>query len=92
MSGMFWGCNSLKTINLSNFNTQSVKNMSWLFCECNSLIAVDLSKFRTQNVTNISGMFSSLFFEEKYTGFYESSVRKRKILLKNRKTCKNDCK
>ena len=37
MNGMFWTCNSLTNINLLNFNTQNVKNMSWMFGGCNSL-------------------------------------------------------
>ena len=37
MSGMFRGCNSLIAIDLSNFNTQNVTNMSYMFSDCNSL-------------------------------------------------------
>ena len=34
---MFYGCNSLTNLNLSNFNTQNVTNMSFMFVGCNSL-------------------------------------------------------
>ena len=34
---IFYGCNSLKKIDLSNFNTQNVRNMSYMFYGCNSL-------------------------------------------------------
>ena len=34
---MFYGCNSLTNINLSNFNTQNVTNMRCMFSECKSL-------------------------------------------------------
>ena len=34
---MFCECNSLTNINLSNFNTQNVTNMSFMFYGCNSL-------------------------------------------------------
>ena len=37
MSGMFCDCKSLTTLNLSNFNTQNVTNMSDMFGGCNSL-------------------------------------------------------
>ena len=37
MNGMFWNCNSLSNLNLSNFNTQNVKNMSYMFGGCNSI-------------------------------------------------------
>ena len=38
MYGMFFGCKSLTNIDLSNFNTQNVTDMSYMFDECNSLI------------------------------------------------------
>ena len=57
MSDMFWGCSSLTNINLSNFNTQNVKNMSSMFSRCNSLTNINLSNFNIQNVTDMSYMF-----------------------------------
>ena len=47
---MFADCNSLISINLSNFNTQNVTNMSNMFYKCKSLTSLDLSNFNTQNV------------------------------------------
>ena len=49
---MFSACKSLTSINLSNFNTQNVTNMSYMFSECKSLTSINLSNFNTQNVTN----------------------------------------
>ena len=34
---MFYECNSLTNLNLSNFNTQNVTDMSWMFRDCKSL-------------------------------------------------------
>ena len=34
MSGMFAGCILLKNVNLSDFNTRKVKDMSFMFEEC----------------------------------------------------------
>ena len=34
---MFEGCSSLKSINLSNFNTKNVTNMSSMFTDCKNL-------------------------------------------------------
>ena len=42
---MFYECNSLTNIDLSNFNTQNVTNMSYMFYECSSLTNIDLSNF-----------------------------------------------
>ena len=55
---MFCGCHSLTSLNLSNFNTQNVINMSKMFYGCNSLNSLNLSNFNTQNVTDMSWMFS----------------------------------
>ena len=34
MNGMFYGCSSLKELNLNNFNTNNVTNMSGMFSGC----------------------------------------------------------
>ena len=49
---MFNGCASLTNINLSNFNTQKLNDMSLIFYGCKSLINVSLSDFNNQNVIN----------------------------------------
>ena len=50
---MFWGCNSLISLNISNFNTQKAVNMSCMFYGCKSLRFIYLSSFNTQNETNM---------------------------------------
>ena len=37
MEDMFWGCSSLTNINLSNFNTSNVTNISHMFSGCSNL-------------------------------------------------------
>ena len=37
MASMFSGCKSLTNIDLSNFNTQNVTDMSFMFSGCDSL-------------------------------------------------------
>ena len=54
---MFYGCNSLINLNLSNFNTQNVTNMECMFDGCESLSSLNLSNFNTQKVTDMEGMF-----------------------------------
>ena len=54
---MFYECEYLTNIDLSNFNTQNVTDMSYMFFGCHSLTNIDLSNFNTQNVTNMSCMF-----------------------------------
>ena len=58
MSYMFYGCSSLKKLNLSNFNTNNVTDMSGIFFECKSLKEINLSNFNTKNVTDMHSMFS----------------------------------
>ena len=58
MCGMFSECSSLKELNLSNFNTNNVNNMSGMFYKCSTLKELNLSNFNTNNVINMSYMFS----------------------------------
>ena len=55
---MFRGCEDLTSLDLSNFNTANVENMSFMFDECSSLTSLNLSSFNTANVTSMSYMFS----------------------------------
>jgi surface protein len=57
MSRMFGACESLVSIDLSNFNTEKVKRMDEMFWACDFTF-IDLSKFKTHNVVNMSSMFN----------------------------------
>ena len=54
---MFLGCSSLTSLDLSNFNTNNVTNMSYMFSNCSSLTSLNLSNFNTNNVKYMSSMF-----------------------------------
>ena len=58
MNGMFNGCSSLTSLDLSSFNTDKVTNMSYMFSGCSGLTSLVLSNFNTGKVTNMSYMFS----------------------------------
>ena len=55
--GMFDRCHYLIDINLSNFNTEKVMDMSEMFYCCNNLTNINISNFKTQNVKNMNRMF-----------------------------------
>ena len=74
MGYMFDLCESLKEINLSNFNTQNITNMDSMFCNCSSLKEINLSNFNTQNVTNMDSMFESC-----------ESLKKEKVITNDNK-------
>ena len=74
MSGMFSGCSSLKELNLNNFNTNNVTNLSWMFYGCSSLKELNLPKFNNLKLTNMSRMFSRC-----------SDELKNKIISENKK-------
>ena len=61
MRYMFGGCESLAKINLSNFKTQNVTDMSEMFRSCKSLVNINLSDFNTQNVTDMELMFAHCY-------------------------------
>ena len=58
MRAMFYKCSSLIKLNISNFNTTNVKDMSCMFCKCNSLEDLDLSNFNFDKVIYFDNMFS----------------------------------
>ena len=72
MSYMFFNCSSLKSIDLSSFDTTNVKDMSFMFKECSSLQSIDLTSFNISNVKNVSYIFSNC-----------SSLKKENIKIKN---------
>ena len=55
---MYFFCKSLNNIDLSNFNTENVTNMSCMFRYCEFLKNINLYNFNTQNVTDMSCMFA----------------------------------
>ena len=57
MRYMFDGCESLKSLDLTNFNTENVTDMYYMFAYCKSLESLDLTNFNTAKVTNMKGMF-----------------------------------
>ena len=59
---MFYGCISLKSLNITNFITSNARNMTGMFSKCSSLTSLDLSKFDTLKVTDMSRMFLECFF------------------------------
>ena len=59
MSNMFYNCNYLATLDLSNFNTSKVTNMSNMFSTCFKLTTLDVSNFNTSKVTHMGNMFYS---------------------------------
>ena len=57
MSGMFNSCSGLTNLDLSNFKTDNVTDMSSMFNSCSGLTSLNLSNFETDNVTDMSAMF-----------------------------------
>ena len=57
MSGMFDGCSSLQSLDLTGWNTANVTDMNNVFRDCSGLQSLDLTGWNTANVTNMSGMF-----------------------------------
>jgi len=58
MIGMFYAFSSLTNVDLSNFNTENLIDMSFMFFKCSSFSNINLSNFKTNNVNNMSCMFS----------------------------------
>ena len=89
MSEMFVGCSSLKKLNLTNFNTNNVTDMSGMFALCSSLKELNLNNFNTNKVTDMRYMFGrclnelKLKIKSQFKYFKEEAFIK--YLLKNNK-------
>ena len=57
MSNMFYGCKSLKEINLNGLYTENLVNMANMFHGCTSLTSIDLNSLYTGKVKNMSSLF-----------------------------------
>ena len=54
---MFLECDSIKEINIGNFQTLNVEDMSEMFSGCSQLTSLNLSTFDTSLVKNMTNMF-----------------------------------
>ena len=59
LENMFYGCLSLTSLDLSNFDTSNVTNMAQMFYDCSSLTSLDLSNFNTSKVTRMYSLFEN---------------------------------
>ena len=59
MEYIFCCCDSLKNIDISNFNTENVINMESMFNHVYTLEMLNLSSFNTKNVKNMKYMFDN---------------------------------
>ena len=58
MTTMFQECNELISLDLSNFDTSKVTDMSYMFTKCHKLKKIKgINKFNTINVINMKAMF-----------------------------------
>ena len=60
MSKMFYDCQKLKLINLSTFDTSSVKYMDQLFYNCSSLEILDIKNFDLINLESFDDIFTKM--------------------------------
>ena len=56
-TGMFFGCSSLKSLDLSGLDASKATDMSGMFCNCWSLTSLDLSGLGASSVEDMSYMF-----------------------------------
>ena len=54
---MFFKCEYILSMDLQNFNTEDVTDMSLMFILCRNLEEINFGNFNTSKVTNMEGMF-----------------------------------
>ena len=58
LSEMFYVCQNITSLDLSDWNTSNVTKMYQVFGNCNSLTSLNLKGWDTSNVTSMNSMFS----------------------------------
>jgi len=58
MSHLFYGCESLASLDVSHFDTSKTTRLNQMFSGCASLTSLDVSHFNTSNVADMSYMFA----------------------------------
>ena len=56
MNSMFDCCESLTSLDISNFDTKNVIYFDFMFYHCVSLTSIDVSNFDTSNAISISNI------------------------------------
>jgi surface protein len=56
-SFLFYGCENITSIDVTNFDTSKVTDMDYMFYDCESLTTLDVSNFDTSNVTDGHGIY-----------------------------------
>jgi len=56
-ANMFYGCQSLTSLDVSKWDTSKATNIAGMFWDCRSLTSLDVSNFNTSKVTRTQGTF-----------------------------------
>ena len=59
MDAMFYYCQGLTSLDVSNFSTSNVTTFNNMFYYCNKLVDLDISNFDASKVINIGSMISN---------------------------------
>ena len=73
---MFYQCNALISLNLSNFDFSSVTTVELMFYECTNLEFIDISQF-----THVATGTNNMFYEVKNNLVYCIKDKKRASFL-----------
>ena len=65
---MFYNCELLISLEITNFNISLVSSMSYMFSNCKSLVSLNLSNFNQLQITNNEGLI------DLFLGVYEKFV------------------
>ena len=59
ISSMFYGCSSLTSIDLSNFDVSKITNFQYMFYNCKSLQTINFGSFKLDNAESILRIFTN---------------------------------
>ena len=73
--GMFKGCSSLTSVDVSGFDTSNVTSLESMFSGCSSLTSLDVSGFDTSKVTDISVCYTHMSLQTKRKVFISEDAK-----------------
>ena len=71
---MFQNCQSLKSLDLSNFDTSNTRTFAFMFSNCNSLTSLNIMNFKTSMAYTIENMFYQCYsLTSLYLPYFETT-------------------
>jgi len=88
---MFYHCSSLKSLDLSNFDTLELTETQYMFYSCSSLVLLNIKNFDTSKVSSSTYMFDNVNQNLIYCAEETKITNIKSLLSKYKNNCTHSC-